>query len=552
LAVNVRTAALLLLCVQCTVAQGAPNIFDDDWAPPKPASIKPAPPTPTTAPATPRATITPPRPAGQGDSTPPPPPLPKAPSMPKEGVPAAAGTRHAVPEKDALAKSRRLMREIFAKELADRSVAGRQALAKRLLTEARKSSDVPADQYTLLGGALDAATEGANLKLCFDVADQAGQVFELSPSALKLDAIDRMGVTKRGSGVLAVADVPAVLDLVHQLNADGNYAAALRAVNTLRTLAADVPARNALEPAAKEVAELKATQDRLAVFVEKLKTAPDDPAANLAVGSHYCFRKREWERGLPALSKGSDPGLAAAARADVSKPVVVDAQVKLADAWFSAAARVPKEYGPGVKERAELWYSRALPRAAGLQRLAIQKRLRELPGTTDFELLAALVDAGLDKSKRSGGKDPAGAVARPATAGLLVGLEYTTLGFVTPGRRIIKSLAPVFLTKEGSVKGKTYGVPSKSMEPKTLEARPGYAVGGLVTDGTDRLNGFKVVFMRVHGVTLDPEDSYESEWIGGTHLATTLDTLGGDGRPVVGLQVTSGMDIDALGLLQTK
>ncbi len=42
---------------------------------------------------------------------------------------------------------------------------------------------------------------------------------------------------------------------------------------------------------------------------EKLKESPDDPAANLAVGSYLCFNKDQWERGLPMLAKGSDPAL---------------------------------------------------------------------------------------------------------------------------------------------------------------------------------------------------------------------------------------------------
>ena len=41
----------------------------------------------------------------------------------------------------------------------------------------------------------------------------------------------------------------------------------------------------------------------------KLKTNPDDPAANLAVGQWLCFERRDWKQGLQHLAKCSSPAL---------------------------------------------------------------------------------------------------------------------------------------------------------------------------------------------------------------------------------------------------
>jgi hypothetical protein len=148
----------------------------------------------------------------------------------------------------------------------------------------------------------------------------------------------------------------------------------------------------------------------------------------------------------------------------------------------------------------------------------------------------------------SGGRDPdATATECPKSPGLLVGFDYFLLNF--DGRLIVKSLRPIFLTAHGKEKGAAHGNPRA--EWLTIEARPGYVVGAIVTDGTDRFNGMKITFMAVHGTTLDPDSAYDTPWIGG-HAARKQDNLAGDGRPVVGIQVTSGEDVDTFGLLQAR
>ncbi len=85
----------------------------------------------------------------------------------------------------------------------------------------------------------------------------------------------------------------------------------------------------------------------------------------------------------------------------------------------------------------------------------------------------------------------------------------------------------------------------------TVEAKPGYAVGGVVAVKDNRLRGFKVIFMAVHGAVLNPENRYESEWVGWSPPELP-DPLSADGRPVIGIQAMSGADVDALGLIQLE
>jgi hypothetical protein len=113
---------------------------------------------------------------------------------------------------------------------------------------------------------------------------------------------------------------------------------------------------------------------------------------------------------------------------------------------------------------------------------------------------------------------------------------------------MVDSLEAIYLTSRGR-EAQLYADRNTS-RPVEVLAKPGYAVGGLTADGEDRLNGFRVHFMKIEGPVLDPADSYESAWIGGEHPEFRKE-LGGTGQPVVGLAVGSGADIDALGLVLT-
>ena len=71
--------------------------------------------------------------------------------------------------------------------------------------------------------------------------------------------------------------------------------------------------------------------------------------------------------------------------------------------------------------------------------------------------------------------------------------------------------------------------------PLRIEAKPGYAVAGLVGRASDRIEGFRLVFMRLHDGHLDTQDRYQSRWVGGRGSGTTDIRVAGDGKPIVGL-----------------
>jgi hypothetical protein len=118
----------------------------------------------------------------------------------------------------------------------------------------------------------------------------------------------------------------------------------------------------------------------------------------------------------------------------------------------------------------------------------------------------------------------------PPDRALLVGVNVTIWG-----DPVISSLQPIFLTRQGQTAGPRIGTPvGPSFQAL---ARPGYAVGDVVVKTGHALDGFKIIFMRVDGARLDPNDCYESPWLGG-RAGGGETSLGGKGRPVTGMHGT--------------
>jgi hypothetical protein len=113
----------------------------------------------------------------------------------------------------------------------------------------------------------------------------------------------------------------------------------------------------------------------------------------------------------------------------------------------------------------------------------------------------------------------------------------------------IRSVQPIYRLGGAYYQGRIYG---EYVGPfATFVAAPGYAVGGLVTHTGLTVDGFGMVFMKVNGDHLEPDDTYNSPWIG--------DKKGGgpggvtsQGDLVVGLQGRAEREVNALGLTILK
>jgi hypothetical protein len=271
----------------------AKNIFDDGWDPPAPA--KPATPPPGAGAAKPSPTPEPGRPSPPSGAQPANPPPPSA---------VVVRGRRPIPSAADQAKSRKLFREIFAADLADRSAPARRALGTKLLQQAATLAAAPADAFVLLVGATDAGREAGDLSLSCRAADSLGESYEVDALRVKSDVAMKMAL--RGDSAATAADnCRTGLKLADELVAAEDDATALRLLQLLRPAAPDPNLSAQIQARIRENETARSAAERVAPYIQRLKAAPDDPAANLAVGQYFCFTKHDWKQGLPLLSKGT-------------------------------------------------------------------------------------------------------------------------------------------------------------------------------------------------------------------------------------------------------
>jgi hypothetical protein len=354
-------ASIALLLTTVAGAAGPRSIFDDDWTPPK-ASETPRPAQPAAS--DPTTTV---KPA-------------PTPTDPNPGTPATptATARRAVPAKPEQAAVRKVMKEIYAEQIADRSVPARRKLTETLIGQADKSASTPVDQFVLLAAAIDAGVDAADLPLAFAAADRMAGEYDVDALAVKTETVARLN-PRTAPPESAVGNVGAGLEVADKLVAADDYAAAARLCGALQSLAAvSADLRAQVQGRIREVGVARAAYEKVARDAEKLRASPDDPAANLSVGRHACFIKGDWRRGLPMLGKGSDPSLKALAALELAGASSPDAVVRLADGWWDAAAKqVDARSRAGAMAHAAVLYGQAVEKIGGLRRVQIEKRIAD-------------------------------------------------------------------------------------------------------------------------------------------------------------------------------
>jgi hypothetical protein len=110
----------------------------------------------------------------------------------------------------------------------------------------------------------------------------------------------------------------------------------------------------------------------------------------------------------------------------------------------------------------------------------------------------------------------------------------------------VRSLQPIYRSGKNHYLGRIHG---EVVGPvTTVVARPGYAVGGLVTHIGLTVDGFGMVIMKVDGDRLDMDDSYNSAWIGDRNGGGPgeVSTKGG---LVVGIHGRSGSEMNGISLI---
>lgn len=311
------------------------------------------------------------------------------------GVPQHAGTeapRLAVPSQADQQTSRELFREVYQQRYDDaRTNSAKRDLANEMLQQAKQIDPASADRYVLLQVVQRIAVEIADTDLTEQAVLELEQSYDVDKLALREAVVRQLAkkartpqdheyVYRQARRLVEHALADDLFGKARELHrialAEGrqtNNVSAVRALSKLKRVILTSEARYEQVQAALEGADNPLLRGQV----------------NRVVGQYYCFCKGQWERGLPLLAEADEPRLQRLAQTDLQRPATPEAQVELADGWWTVAEEDESGAQRHPRQRAVYWYRIALPQLpAGLLKTKVEMRLKEaerIQGRSDRE-----------------------------------------------------------------------------------------------------------------------------------------------------------------------
>jgi hypothetical protein len=294
-----------------------------------------------------------------------------------------------VPSQESQDQAKAAVRRIFHDDItAARTPAARVELAEKLFSYADQTRTDPVARYTLLALCRDLAASAGEKLMIAQAVDTLAEEYQVDPLKMKADAFQTAGRAAATPQVLnAVMD--GSRSLIDQAVQQSRYDIAVDLADMCLTGARRLRSRDLVAQCStllNEVNDKKRRYDAAQRAIDTLNTAPEDPEANLALGKYLVLTKRDWQKGLPHLARGSDERLADAANLELSKPSDPHTMIAIAELWLklSAANRgeQPEQF---YLRRAIRWYEKALPQLESLEKIATAKKLEELGVTVNLD-----------------------------------------------------------------------------------------------------------------------------------------------------------------------
>jgi len=316
-----------------------------------------------------------------------------------------------VPEGAKVREALGLVREVFAEEYAAAKTGPQKAaLAKKILQEGTTGEHDPTSRYALLRVARDLAAIAGDAETALKAVEQLNRRYQVDAIAMKATVLAKVADKVRSPTdnkkllpVLGKAYDDAVAADRYDVAREIGEVAAASAAKTR-----DPKAKNSVAKKLKQLKQLEADYAKIKDAIAVLETKPTDPEANLTVGKYRCFVHGDWDDGLPYLALGNDATLRSLAEQELVEPESAADQAKLADGWWELAEKEEGTTKIWMQLRCRLWYEKAAPNVAGLAKVKVDKRLKQLaalerPDTGRSELkktgpvnLLALIDAKRD------------------------------------------------------------------------------------------------------------------------------------------------------------
>ena len=295
----------------------------------------------------------------------------------------------AIPDSAVLAEADKSVKQIFRKEYLDRTPAGRIALAEKMIHQSADTTD-PAAKFVLLREARDLAAAASELKAMQAALDGIAGTFNADMFEMRLAAYGAIVMTPVNGRDVTLA----CLGLSQNAAVAGIYEQSVKAATKAGLLATNAKDVSLVAMAQAQLAESREGQQELQKALEatkKLATDPEDAQANLMAGRFLCFRRGDWEQGLPMLAKGADADLKALAAKEAAAPTDAASQIKLAEAWWMAGEKQPGRNKSLLRRRSMHWYGLSQLEIHGLEEATFRGRLETFAaGDVRFTYLSDL------------------------------------------------------------------------------------------------------------------------------------------------------------------
>jgi hypothetical protein len=294
---------------------------------------------------------------------------------------AAGSKKLPVPDAAAQTLANRTINDVFESQISRaRTTDEKVTIVKKLVQGADDPANDTATRFMLLTRAQHIAADAGSTPATMAAIDRLDELFEIDVLRYRSDAVamlarsihnvpDRMALVTAIFPIIDAAIDAERFDIAKSLVSTATAQARMCNDTELIKASGEYTVRErAAESAHEEVVAANAV----------LAKNPADAEANLKVGKYRCFVKDDWETGLPLLARGSDTKIAAAAKSDTPTLTDPEKQVDLADAWWDLADKETGSARAAMQRRASHWYSAALPKLTGLEKVKVTKRLAEL------------------------------------------------------------------------------------------------------------------------------------------------------------------------------
>ncbi len=301
---------------------------------------------------------------------------------------ALAPSRLAVPSTDQQTAAMKMVRGLYAKEL---QAAGKQPdklldLAAKMFQAGREEQNDPAAKFALLSLSKESATSASNFALAIKAATETGKTFDVDTLKLKAGvalAIGRAPLLVSDRALFALQ----VIGLSEELVAGERFDLVSQLDDLAHRVAISSEDAALLQSARVSAAEHAAAKSAYAAAVDAravLKANLSDGPANTTFGRYCCFVQDDWEHGLPWLAAGNDAKLRAAAAGEIANPASADDKFATAEAWWAIAAAEAPAARRHIQSHAASFYAAATQGLAGVAKLKLDKRLKELASADDL------------------------------------------------------------------------------------------------------------------------------------------------------------------------